>query len=51
MAPPSTATQSVGRPQPITSRRRRTVEDGTFVAVWAAAGYLLPVNSNDPPPA
>lgn len=33
------------RPAPVRSRRRRLVEAGGFVAVWAALGYLLQVDS------
>lgn len=45
-SPPSTATLPAGRLRPDTSRRRRVVEAVAFVAVWVAAGYLLPVSDN-----
>jgi membrane protease YdiL (CAAX protease family) len=38
---PAPANPSIGR-----SRRRRSVEAATFVAVWITAGYLLPLTSN-----
>ncbi len=44
--PPSTATLPAGQLRPDTSRRRRVVEAVAFVAVWVAAGYLLPVSDN-----
>ena len=39
--PPASLSSPSGRCQ-----RRRSIEAGTFVAVWVAAGYLLPLNSN-----
>lgn len=42
----STALDLTRRPAAHTSRRRRVIEVGAFVAVWVAAGYLLPVSSN-----
>ena len=30
----------------VTSRRRRTIEAAVFVALWMAAGWLLPIGSN-----
>jgi len=43
---PSTAPDPTVRPAAHTCRRRRVIEAGAFVAVWVAAGYLLPVSSN-----
>ncbi len=50
-SPLSRATRSVtanatAQHRPESSRRRRVIEGLAFVAVWVAAGYLLPVGSN-----
>lgn len=42
----ATATLPASQLRPDTSRRRRTIEAVAFVAIWVAAGYLLPISSN-----
>jgi membrane protease YdiL (CAAX protease family) len=44
--PPNTPTRSEGARRPVRSRRRRILDAVTFVGVWVAAGYLLPLDSN-----
>lgn len=42
----TTATARARARRPDASQRRRTTEAIAFVAVWMAAGYLLPISSN-----
>jgi membrane protease YdiL (CAAX protease family) len=44
--PPRPTSQPTGRTHPATTRRRRIIESVAFVAVWVAAGYLLPLGVN-----
>jgi membrane protease YdiL (CAAX protease family) len=44
--PPSTVALPAGRPYFGSSRRCRAAEAVAFVAVWVAAGYLLPIGDN-----
>ena len=46
---PTSAPHATSDPPSGTSQRRRLIEAGLLVAVWVAAGYLLPVSSNGCP--
>lgn len=46
MTPASITPPTTDPRRPESSRRRRVLESIAFVAVWVAAGYLLPVDAN-----
>jgi len=45
-SPPRIATHPARLRHLDTSRRRRSLEAVAFVAIWVAAGYLLPISAN-----